>query len=418
LEGDAYTLTPDISFTTGVYTGTADVWYAVVANNAGAPVNMADYTYVNRVGQGGHTATIAVDSEKAASGTYDIYVVISKDGKVSAPALISVVGGQANVTAVWGVDLDASITAPATGNSMNTTFTNSDSRYSGGNVTWYNGSTTVSGNFADNVQYTAQVILTATNGYTFAGVNASAFTYTGATVAISNNTGTNVTLRITFPATTGPATTVTDMNLRAYIPAPLPGEEPVESFSGSQYTGNVSWTSDFSQSWSTFIVDHGIVTYTVTGTLTADTSYTFNGVGSFTYIYPDATVTTSNNTGNTITIEITIPADTGLSSVLVDLSPYIDRPMDGAFPTTGSIETDNWRCDYISASSWSRNDGGAWAGGPFSSTSSYSYTLTVYLQSDAIIDAQDVRCHNADIVLSYNYYNGWYFFEITFPPRP
>jgi endo-1,4-beta-xylanase len=56
------------------------------------------------------------------------------------------------------------------------------------------------GNFAGGTAYKATVTLTAKSGFTFAGIVADMFTYTGATsVTHSAGTGTSLTVTISFP---------------------------------------------------------------------------------------------------------------------------------------------------------------------------------------------------------------------------
>ena len=67
------------------------------------------------------------------------------------------------------------------------------------------GTTDVSGNFAASTVYKAVVSLTAKPDFTFTGVGANTFVYTGAT-SIGNPAGTDdtMTVTITFPATAAP----------------------------------------------------------------------------------------------------------------------------------------------------------------------------------------------------------------------
>jgi len=68
-----------------------------------------------------------------------------------------------------------------------------------GTVTW---SPTVTGSFAQGTAYTATIALTAKTGYTFNGVDANAFTVSGATTATSPaGTADSLTVTAVFPAT-------------------------------------------------------------------------------------------------------------------------------------------------------------------------------------------------------------------------
>jgi hypothetical protein len=204
--GTTYTTNaPRISFTTGGYTsGTAEAWYAVVNASAAAPANTA-YIWMESVTPGGpHRETISVTDDQKNNG-YDVYVVISKDGQVSNPEIISTAGGTVIVVPEFGddvvtdTDLSGTITMPVIGDTPNTNFIPpTTDQFTGGQVSWYNGSSPVSGPFADGIQYTAKVTLTAKTGFTFAAVGN--FSYTGAiSVTASDNNGSSITVAITFP---------------------------------------------------------------------------------------------------------------------------------------------------------------------------------------------------------------------------
>jgi hypothetical protein len=197
---------PTIQFDTSEYSGTADVWYAVVGPN-GTP-QVGDYTWVERVTTGlGHTERITVLSAMLTTG-YDLYVIIAKGGKVSNPAIISArrengtlvpwTGG--TQSAVTNTNLAGTISAPVIDAAPVTTFSNTSSQYTGGTVTWYAGSSTqpYNGTFAPGTPYRATVTLTAKPGYTFTGVGS--FSCGSLTVTTSNNTGNTIMISITYPA--------------------------------------------------------------------------------------------------------------------------------------------------------------------------------------------------------------------------
>jgi formylglycine-generating enzyme required for sulfatase activity len=148
--------------------------------------------------------------------------------------------------------------------------------------------------------YKAVLTLSATSGYTFAGVTANSFNYSGAT---STNTANSGTVTITFPVT---ATTVNALNLTSYVTAPATGATPVTTaINVTQYTGTISWLP----AHATFA---GGTTYTATVTLTAKTGYTFTGVTANNFTYTGATVTNAANSG---TVTITFPATATLPTL-------------------------------------------------------------------------------------------------------
>jgi hypothetical protein len=104
----------------------------------------------------------------------------------------------AGLTVVTATDLSSLITAPVKGAAPDTTSIN-ENQYTG-TIAWQTQSGTPhSGAFAASTVYRAVVMLIAKTGYTFNGVAADSFTYTGATsVTNAANSG---TVTITFPAT-------------------------------------------------------------------------------------------------------------------------------------------------------------------------------------------------------------------------
>jgi hypothetical protein len=205
--GDPYRLSPVIEFTTGGYTsGTAEVWYAKVPAETSAPSN-ADYDWLQgSVGPGGpHQKTIAVPSSlwSPSGKEYDVYVVIYKDGKVSAPEIIS--SSDAGTIIVVskmlvsnGVKLTDYIPKPVVGASPEANaFT--DEQYISSAVTWSGALS--GGQFTSGVAYTATVTLTATTGFSFEGAGPNEFACHDATIGVTIlGNGDSATLTITFPA--------------------------------------------------------------------------------------------------------------------------------------------------------------------------------------------------------------------------
>ena len=93
---------------------------------------------------------------------------------------------------VDALDLSSFVTAPVNGDTPQSDFA-AQTQYTG-TISW-DGSPA---KFLGNTVYTATLTLTATDNYTFTGVGANSFTYSGATVANEANSG---TVTITFPAT-------------------------------------------------------------------------------------------------------------------------------------------------------------------------------------------------------------------------
>jgi hypothetical protein len=394
------TTSPVISFKTEGYTGTADLWYAVVGTGASAPAS-TDYIWLNGVAPGGpHQKTITVTSTQLSTG-YDVYVVISKDGKASVPEIISTSNGAGHVEwgfAVSNTDLTGAITPPVNGYNPNTGFSKATSQYSaGGPVAWYVGlsssSTPVSGNFAANTQYTAKITLNAGSGFTFNDMEA--FSYTGATVTTSNNTGSSIIVAITFPSTgSSVPTQVSDFDLTPYV------------FLGSTHTmfystqyhpgGEVNWSDPLIASI----------------TLDAEPGYTFAGLAVNAFYHNNASsVTIEQNTSGQVILELVFV------SPIIDLSPYITAPVDGGLYQSWNFQTNDWYCSSLI---WSR-DGNEiiWTEIPEILWAS-TYTATAILDTKAgftfagLTDS-NFYYHGLDINMTYPGSSG-VTLEITFPP--
>jgi hypothetical protein len=245
-DGGLNTTTPTIKFDTTGYTGTADVWYAVVGVGQAEPA-VSNYRWVDSVIPGHNTATITVSPELVATG-YDVYVFIAKGGEKSDTVIIRArLSGGILINWGWGdegvvthTDLMGGITPPVIGMVPNSIFTSPTGQYSGGTVTWYNSANqVVTGPFTGG-SYTAKVTLTTNSGNLF-GENIS-FTYSGASVSTSNNTGNSITVSITFLSAISRL-----IDLSGIICEPVEGEEPLSgvNYSGPYYAvETLAWLKD------------------------------------------------------------------------------------------------------------------------------------------------------------------------------
>jgi hypothetical protein len=87
-----------IGFTTGGYTGNAEVYYAVVSHRKDPP-GYSEYKLLNgSAGTGRHQETVSLTE---AGGNYDIYTLVYKAGEVSNPLVINTAGEQTG-TWQWG----------------------------------------------------------------------------------------------------------------------------------------------------------------------------------------------------------------------------------------------------------------------------------------------------------------------------
>jgi hypothetical protein len=107
-KGPSNSNTPEIKFTTGSgYTGNAEVWYAVVTANAPAPDYPDYYAYSStKLGSVGPGTTPQLQIKLPGSGVgtdgYDVYVVLFKDGELSAPLKIKTKEGDIKIEIPWG----------------------------------------------------------------------------------------------------------------------------------------------------------------------------------------------------------------------------------------------------------------------------------------------------------------------------
>ncbi|MDR2501360.1 MAG: leucine-rich repeat domain-containing protein [Treponema sp.] len=138
------------------------------------------------------TASIANGAAQGRAFTKDFTITVLEPG---------------SLIAVSDLSLTGRVTAPVKG-AVPDTAPISAAQFTG-TVAWKTaGGAAHSGNFAAGAAYLAEVTLNAKSGYTFDGVAANAFTYTGAAVAHAAGGGAGLAVTITFPAT-GSAESVT-----------------------------------------------------------------------------------------------------------------------------------------------------------------------------------------------------------------
>jgi hypothetical protein len=223
--------------------------------------------------------------------------------------LSSVGGSTAILYAQWTVndfDLTSFVTAPVTGAAPVTTAIDA-AQYTGA-ISWkkWDGtsSTNFSGNFAPSTVYQATVSLTAKTGFTFTGVNANSFTYTGTTATNPAGSRNTITVTITFPAT---AAVVTNLDLTMPVTAPVKNTPPnTTGIIDTQYTGTVTWKkADGTNVTGNFAP---ATIYQATVSLLAETGYTFTGVNADSFTHDHAAViTNAAGSGDTMTATVVFP---------------------------------------------------------------------------------------------------------------
>jgi parallel beta-helix repeat protein len=111
------------------------------------------------------------------------------------------------------LNLTGLVTVPVTGGTPDTTITGT--QYTG-TIEWFEENDDPAPSpFAASTVYKAVIALTTETGFTFAGLEADAFTYAGATDSSPVGTGTTITVTITFPITAPPVSA----NIRYVTPS-------------------------------------------------------------------------------------------------------------------------------------------------------------------------------------------------------
>jgi hypothetical protein len=235
---------------------------------------------------------------------------------------------------VTAFSLDTLVTAPVKGVSPVTTAID-ETQYTG-TIAWQTASGAEhSGAFVPSTVYKALVILTAKTGYTFEGVAANRFTYTGAAVTNAANSG---TVTITFPAT-DPDEAVTAFSLNGLVTAPARGASPVTTaIDETQYTGSIEWQTASGAAHSGPFAASTV--YKAVVTLTAKEGYTFEGVAANRFTYTGAEVTNAANSG-TVTITFPATADLDPNTGIPIGDPSVKLYLDGGTePLTHNGSTD------------------------------------------------------------------------------
>jgi hypothetical protein len=199
---------------------------------------------------------------------------------------------------VTDLDLTVKVPAPAVGGQA--TVSVSGEQY-GGSITW---DPPVTGSFQANTVYTAKVTLTANPPWTFDGVGAGSFRHNGAS-SITNPAGSGTDLpevTIVFSRTSLlPPSKVTEGDLTDKVPVPVLGEQAKLVVSGDQYWGSITWDPPVTGS---FQAD---TAYTAKVTLTANSPWTFAGVGAGFFTHSGAnSINNPAGSGTDLPIGVTI----------------------------------------------------------------------------------------------------------------
>jgi hypothetical protein len=211
---------------------------------------------------------------------------------------------------------------------------------------------------------------------------------------------------------------ITDMELAAYIPAPVTGEIPERSFVTAQYTGNVAW--EMKGGGAAGMKDGRFKMereYQAKVTLYALSDYFFEAGAEPTYSEEKGTINgagvLTSDRSSISGIIITFPKTDGVPVTDVDLTPYIPAPAErgqqvrvpvaGGFYAQFSVESVSWNpVDYV-----------------FRAGGTYTATVTLKAAAGYTFTGMKSRFLHAEgtvPTLSQNISGGTCDVTITFPP--
>jgi hypothetical protein len=292
------------------------------------------------------------------------------------PESPAVVSGEA-------LQLDGLFDAPVAGESPDTTL--STAQYAG-QIAWYEvpdegaDSALETGTaFAQGTVYKAVLTLTAKEGYTFDGLAANAFSYTGAAsvTGMAGGSGTWV-VTVLFPATG--KTLVSDLALDDYVTAPVRGAAPVTTeLDADQYSGTIVWqkVADSSAVEGTFAastVYQAIVTLSVKG------NYIFEGLAENSFTYAGVTsITGAAGSGDdegkwivTIVFKATAAEGQDTTVTMLSLKGKVTAPARGATPDT-ELDTDQYSGTIV----WQKAADSSAVEGTFAPSTAYKAIVTL-----------------------------------------
>jgi hypothetical protein len=279
--------------------------------------------------------------------------------------------------AVSDLDLTAKVPKPVTGGTPETYF--AAPQYTG-NVAWKrtDTNTALDGLFAAGLGYTATVTLSATPGYTLAGVGANAFVH-GGKDSIANAADTGVVV-ISFPVTAGAAAAVSDLNLTAKVAAPARGGIPTTYFSAPQYTGNVTWKQTDDNAALSGVFAAGTA-YTATVTLTAASGYTLAGLAAAAFTHAGAS-SIAYDAAAAVTIAFSATTNVAAAAVNdLNLSYRVPKPVTEGTPVSYFSAP-----QYTGNVSWKRTDDNTLLSGVFAPDTAYTATVTLSAASGYTFD--------------------------------
>jgi hypothetical protein len=402
--------TPDAAIGAATeYTGTI-AWSPEIAEGGTFAAGESYTATVTLAAKDGYTFNGVEENVFTYDGTADTLPSVTNPAGTGTTIVVTVVFEATldpdNPTVVNAVTLTDLFDAPVTGETPDAAI-GTATQYTG-TIVW-NPAIAEGGTFAAGTSYTATVTLEPKPGYTFAGIaeqaaGNSTFIYAGAqSVANTVGTATGITVTIVFGATGDPddPTVVSALALGGFFYAPVTGEEPDGSFTGSQYTGTIVWNPAIAGDGK-FVAEQ---VYTATVALTViNSGFTFTGVtGNFTH----GTITgaSSNNTGTGITVTIVFPKTDEVggqepepeSVTALDLKNAIVAPSIGVAPNA-AFTTPNAQQYTGGTVTWA----GELDSGKFKAGESYTATVTLTAEEDYTFDDVGSFTYNSLTVTASN----------------
>jgi len=284
--------------------------------------------------------------------------------------------GTTGGTKVSALALTALVTAPAA-NAAPVTTPIAETQYTG-TVAWQKSDDTAftGPTFEASTVYKALVTLNTRSGYTFTGLTANSFTYTGLSPVTNVESANRATIIITFPATaTGDApVSGSALVLDTLVIAPVTGATPVTTpIAATQYTGTVAWQTEGGAAYSDPFVEGAV--YRALVTLSAKPGYTFTGVAANSFTYTGATAVVNAADSGTVTITFAATAEAHLDTVvhLLSLDNRVTAPVKYAVPVTTAIDT----AQYTGTVGWYTGGGDPFEGAVFAASTVYKAVVTL-----------------------------------------
>jgi hypothetical protein len=209
------------------------------------------------------------------------------------------------------------LTAPVTGAAPDTTIAAGAASYTVQSITWKQGGTTHTGNFAASTSYTADIVLQAAAGYKFTAITPTTDAGTPAAGTISGDVAQNtLTFTVTFPATGSAPPAVTAITTASVtgLTAPVTGAAPdttIAAGAASYTVQSITWKQGGTTHTGPFAAS---TTYTADIVLQAAAGYKFTAITPTTDAgTPAAGTISADSAQNTLTFTVTFPA-TGASA--------------------------------------------------------------------------------------------------------